>query len=175
MLLLSRNWSISGQFSSSSANARNICGSSGRTKSVILGHSGFAFVPTDPAAIWSASWAVLKARLSSPFIVRRGSVPSTWYRCSRGLYNIVDPSDCDVRTLCCSLVNNMPLSPAAFSSAFEGSVGWIHRMSSSSIFSNGVVGRSGVLGTVSPCDISSISWSPLLEPFDDTSTISVSG
>ena len=46
----SRNRSTSGQFSSSSANARNIGGSSGRTKSVILGCPGLAFVPTDPAA-----------------------------------------------------------------------------------------------------------------------------
>ena len=37
------------------------------------------------------------------------------------------------------------------------------------------MGRSGVLGTVSPHGISSISWSPLLESPEDTSTTSGSG
>ena len=46
----SRNWSTSGQFSSSSANACNIGGSSGQTKSVILVCPGLAFVPAIPAA-----------------------------------------------------------------------------------------------------------------------------
>ena len=69
----------------------------------------------------------------------------------------------------------MPLSPAAISSAFEGKVGWSLHILSSSICSSGVMGRSGVLGTVLPCGISSISWPPLLEPFDETSTTLGSG
>ena len=171
----SRKRSTSGQCSSSSANACNIGGSSGRTKSVILGCPGLAFVPAISIPNWRASWAFLRALLSSSVMSRRGSVPSTQCRCSRGLYRIVDPSDCDVRTLCCSSVNSMPLSLAAFSWAFKGSMGWIHRMSSSSICSNSVVGCPSVLGIVSPRDISSISWSPLLEPLDETSTTSSSG
>ena len=46
----SKNRSISGQFSSSSANARNIGGSLGRTKSIILVCPGSAFVPAISAA-----------------------------------------------------------------------------------------------------------------------------
>ena len=96
-------------------------------------------------------------------------------RFSRGLYNIVDPSVCDVRTLCCSLVNNMLLSLAAFRAAFEGRMGWSLRMSSSFICSSGVMGCSGVTGTVSPRGISSISGSPSVEPFDETFTTLGSG
>ena len=87
----------------------------------------------------------------------------------------VVPSDCDVRILCCSSVNSMPLLPAAIRSAFEGKAGWSLHMSSSSICLSGVVGRSGVLGTVFPRGISSISRSPDVESPEDTSTTSGSG
>ena len=42
----SKNWSSSGQFSSSCANAIKMGGSLGQTKSDILGCSGLAFVPS---------------------------------------------------------------------------------------------------------------------------------
>ena len=60
-------------------------------------------------------------------------------------------------------------------SAFKGKAGWSLRMSSSSICSSGVVGCSGVLGTVSPRGISSISRSPDVESPKDTSTTLGSG
>ena len=69
----------------------------------------------------------------------------------------------------------MPLSLAASRSAFEGKAGWSLHISSSSICSSGVVGLSRVLGTVSPCGISSISRSPLVQSPEDTSTTSGSG
>ena len=87
----------------------------------------------------------------------------------------MDPSDCDVSIRAAHRLMVIPLSPAAFRSVFEGSVGWSRRMSSSSICSSGVVGCSSVTGTVSPRGISSTSWSPVLEPFDETSTTSGSG
>ena len=132
-------------------------GSSGRTKSVVLACPGSAFVPSILAAIWSASWAALSAFLSSSLMPRRGLSPSTCHQFSRVLYNIVDPSDCDLSSLRCSLVNKMPLSPAASRVVFEGRIGWSLRISSSSICSSGVVGCSSVTGTVSPHGMSSIS------------------
>ena len=49
----SRNWSISGQFSSSCTNACSIGGSPGWIKSVILSCPWPAFVPSSLAVIWS--------------------------------------------------------------------------------------------------------------------------
>ena len=89
------------------------------------------------------------------------------------LYIIVDPSGCDVRILCCISVNSMPLLPAAIRSAFKGKAGLSLHKSSSSICSGGVMGRSGVFGTVSPPGMSS--WSLSVEPFEETSTTSCSG
>ena len=106
---------------------------------------------------------------------RLGSLPSTLCWFSGTLYKNVVPSNCDVRILCCSAANSMPLSLAAIRSVFEGKAGWSLHISSSSICSSGVVGCLGVLGTVSPCGISSISQSPLLESPEDTSTTSGSG
>ena len=161
--------------SSSCANAISIGGSCGWIKLVRLCLSGSAFVPSSLIPIWRASWACVNAARSSFIMPRWGSLPSTHCWFSGTLYKNVVPSDCDMRILCCSSVNSMLLSPAAIRLAFEGKVGWSLHMSSSSICSSGVVGHSGVLGTVSLRGMFSISWSSVFELPEETITISGSG
>ena len=159
-----RNWSISGQFCSSCANAHRISRSSGVTRSSMFGRPG-ALDPSVIIPMCGVSWTSVIAFCSAltKFGIHWSPSTSLCRVLLSNEYNNVFPSLMNVKILCCSCVNCKPVLPAASSSVFEGNVGWSLHKSSLSMRSSGVVGCSGVLGRVSLvcwCSISSESVSP---------------